>query len=146
VTTVTYLLTTNNLKMKYFIVLIAVAIAGAFEIFERPCRTRDELQVKSGFTPLVFVGQWFEHERYESANQTGLDCVTAQYTGNFNPDLTLRDVTVVNRGRNIATGQNFEDQAIAVISFPDEVPLRAQLNVTFAPGREYLRSLFVKKM
>jgi hypothetical protein len=122
--------------MKYILAFFAIAVSSNAEIFDRPCRTRDQLQVKSGFTPLVFVGQWFEHERYEASDQFGHDCVVAEYVGNFNPDLTLRDVTVINRGRIIETGTNFEDIGVAVISFPDEVPLRAQLNVTFFPGRK----------
>lgn len=120
-------------KMKYLILILAFTAAASAEIFRQPCRTRDQLNIKSGFIPGDFLGTWYEIERYEQRFQAGADCVTANYR--LNDD---GSINVLNRAEYPQNGTKIEAEARALISFPQESPLRAQLNVTFTPLRKYL--------
>lgn len=117
--------------MKYFVSVLLLAAFAKAEIFERPCRTPEELQVKTDFTPAAYLGVWFEIERYEQFFQIDADCVRAQYTLNADGS-----INVLNSALFIENGTTIEDEGIARISFPNESPLRAMLNVTFDPNRK----------
>jgi apolipoprotein D and lipocalin family protein len=113
--------------MKVLIAILAViTLASAQETFDRPCRTAEQLEVKSGFTPPAYLGLWYEIERYEQRFQLDADCVTAVYSLNADGS-----INVLNRALNKENQTFLEDIGRAVISFPDEDPLRAMLNVTF---------------
>lgn len=113
--------------MKYCAILL-VAIIGCTNavIFNRPCRTTNEITVKSGFNVRQYLGVWFEVQRYEQAFQVNADCVTAQYS--LNADGSVR---VLNRAQVLSNGTNIDAAGTAFLTFPNEVPLRAMLNVTF---------------
>jgi lipocalin len=117
--------------MKYLIAIIALAVFSQAEIFNRPCRTREELNIKTSFIAALYTGIWYEIERYEQIFQANGDCVTAEYTGNANGS-----ISVFNRAFVISNRTVVSDLGLAVLSFPNEVPLRAQLNVTFSPDRK----------
>jgi apolipoprotein D and lipocalin family protein len=118
--------------MKIFITLVALAALSHAELFDRPCRTPDQLGVKTRFTPTLYTGIWYEIERYEQVFQAGGECVTAQYTANANGS-----INVFNQAFVIANNTRVSDTGLAVLSFPNEDPLRAMLNVTFSPLREF---------
>lgn len=105
-----------------------VALIGCTNavIFNRPCRTTQEITVKTGFNVQQYLGVWFEIERYEQAFQVNADCVTAQYTANADGS-----VRVVNRAQVLSNGTNIDAIGTAFLTFPDVVPLPAMLNVTF---------------
>lgn len=119
--------------MKYLIAVLVFATLANSEIFDRPCRTPEELGVKTGFQPSAYLGIWYEIERYEQFFQAGGDCVRAQYTLNADGS-----INVFNSAFVVENSTRIEATGIARISFPDEVPLRAQLNVTFDANREFL--------
>ena len=111
--------------MKYLaVVLVALVAASSAIIFDRPCR--QDVSVRNAFNVRQYLGVWYEIERYEQVFQVDADCVTAQYTANADGS-----VRVINRARNLQNGTNFEAFGNAVVSFPNEVPLRGMLNVTF---------------
>lgn len=111
--------------MKYLaVVLVALVAASSAIIFDRPCRT--DIGIRSGFDVRQYLGVWFEIERYEQIFQLEADCVTAQYTPNADGS-----VRVINRARILSNGTNFEAFGNAVLSFPNESPVRGMLNVTF---------------
>ena len=113
--------------MKYGAILL-VALVGCTNavLFNRPCRTTDDITVKSGFNVQQYLGVWFEIERYEQAFQVNADCVTAQYSANADGS-----VRVLNRAQVLSNGTNLDALGTAFLTFPNEVPLRAMLNVTF---------------
>lgn len=113
-----------------FFIIGAVGILQA-AVFPRRCRTPEQLGgVHSNFNPVRYMGPWFEIERYEQSFQVGMECVTASYT--LFPNSS---VDVFNRG--YFPGRGFStDIGMAVLSFPNETPLRAMLNVTFSPLRK----------
>jgi apolipoprotein D and lipocalin family protein len=117
-------------------ILLAICLIAPFlvaqEIFDRPCRTAEYMSPRSPFNPALYLGQWYEIERYEQADQAGTGCVTAYYTLNTNGTILVQ-----NRGYIVAEGRFTNDTGLASISFPDESPLRAMLNVTFFPGRKF---------
>ena len=111
--------------MKYLaVVLVALVAASNAIIFDRPCR--QDISVRNDFNVRQYLGVWYEIERYEQIFQLDADCVTAQYTANADGS-----VRVINRARNLANGTNIEAFGTAVLSFPNESPLRGMLNVTF---------------
>lgn len=111
--------------MKYLAVLLVAFVAASNAvIFDRPCR--QDISVRNAFNVQQYLGIWFEIERYEQIFQVDADCVTAQYT--LNTDGSVR---VINRARNLNNGTNIEAFGTAVVSFPNESPLRGMLNVTF---------------
>jgi apolipoprotein D and lipocalin family protein len=117
--------------MKYLVAVLIFATFANSEIFERNCRTPDELGVKTGFTPAQYLGIWYEIERYEQSFQVGGDCVRAQYTLKADGS-----IDVLNQAVLLNNNTRIEAQGVARISFPDETPLRAQLNVTFDANRK----------
>ena len=79
-----------------------------------------------------YAGKWFEVYRYEQPFTTGCECVTATYT------LGKEKVGVKNCCfRNNSPGCL---QGSAQVSYPDQQPLEARLNVSFF-GSEYVQSL-----
>lgn len=88
---------------------------------------------------LKYLGTWFEIRRYEAANQTDFDCVMARYTLNADGS-----VEVANSG--YFNGQFIEFIGRAEVAFPDQVPLPAKLDVTFAPGRKKGKALINLKL
>lgn len=64
--------------------------------------------------------------RYEQFFQRGKDCTVATYS--LNADGTIR---VFNKAYDKAINEWSIDVGRAVVSFPDENPLRGKLNVTF---------------
>lgn len=117
--------------MKYFIAVLVFATLAQSEIFDRPCRTPQELGVKVDFRPAAYLGIWYEIERYEQFFQAGGDCVRAQYTLNADGS-----INVLNTAFVLENSTRIEAEGTGRISFPDEDPLRAQLNVTFEDTRE----------
>ena len=120
--------------MKYLVAVLIFATFANSEIFDRPCRTPQELGVKTGFIPADYLGIWYEIERYEQFFQAGGDCVRAQYT--LNAD---NSINVLNQAFVIENSTRIEAEGIARISFPNEEPLREQLNVTFDENRKCLK-------
>lgn len=75
------------------------------------------------------MGTWYEIRHFPQVNQTGINCGTQE--------LYLQEngvVRVINSGVNLASAIAVSFEGSAVLSFPDEDPLRAMLNVTFTPG------------
>ncbi|XP_070504502.1 apolipoprotein D-like [Chironomus tepperi] len=124
--------------MKYLIAVLFFATVANAEIFDRPCRTPQELGVKVDFRPVAYLGIWYEIERYEQFFQAGGDCVRAQYTLNADGS-----INVLNSAFVIENATRIEAEGTARISFPDEEPLRAQLNVTFDANQPNLSNYWV---
>ncbi|KAL7033667.1 hypothetical protein ACKWTF_007670 [Chironomus riparius] len=124
--------------MKYLVAILIFAAFANSEIFDRPCRTPQELGVKTGFQPVAYLGIWYEIERYEQFFQAGGDCVRAQYTLNGDGSINVFNTAFV-----IENATRIEAEGIARISFPDEEPLRAQLNVTFDANQPNLSNYWV---
>lgn len=108
--------------MKLLMCLALFAATASARQVDRPCQP---ITIREGLDVVRYLGLWFELERFESPFQVGFECVTANY--NLNPDGSVR---VANEGLTPA-GNFFQQIGRAVISFPDETPLRAQLNVSF---------------
>lgn len=119
--------------MKYLIIL-AVAFFGVIScgpIFDRPCRFQEvSPRVKTGFQVAAYLGVWYEIERYEAANQTDFDCVEARYSLNADGS-----VQVLNSGFP-PTGNRVEFTGRATLTFPEQDPLPAKLDVSFIEGSE----------
>jgi apolipoprotein D and lipocalin family protein len=127
--------------MKYLVAIIVLFALSSAEYFDRPCRTPTELGVKTGFDVSKYIGIWHEIERYDQPSQGNADCVKAEYTLNANGS-----VNVFNSGIILNNNTRIEGKATAKVSFPNENPLRAMLNVTWSPTREYIFNLFVKRI
>jgi len=113
--------------MKFLIAFAVAVVLAKAQVFERSCDERVvDIEVKEGLDVERYMGRWYEISRYEQFFQPDMDCVTAQYS--INDDGSVR---VDNQGRNLATGENFQDIGRAVLSFPNDTPLLAKLNVTF---------------
>ncbi|EAT38565.1 AAEL009559-PA [Aedes aegypti] len=82
--------------------------------------------VVQDFDVEAYLGLWYEVSRYEQTFQRNGECVTAEYS--LNADGSVR---VQNRMLVPPSGQFDEDIGRAVISFPQEDPLQAKLNVSF---------------
>lgn len=118
--------------MKYLILSIAFATLINAEIFNTPCRTPEQLGVQIGFVPSDYLGTWYEIERYEQRFQAGAECSVANYA--LNEDGSIQ---VINSAVFIENGTRIQEEGFARISFPDEDPLRAMLNVTFSSLRKF---------
>lgn len=119
--------------MKYLIVIAFALFAAVNALdFDRPCRNEEvSPNVKTGFQIAAYLGTWYEVQRYEAQNQTGLDCVNARYSLNADGS-----VEVDNTGYTSA-GQFIQFVGRATVAFPDQVPLPAKLLVSFFPGRKF---------
>ncbi|KAG5681843.1 hypothetical protein PVAND_011251 [Polypedilum vanderplanki] len=124
--------------MKNLIIILALIGFSQAEIFDRPCRTPEQLGVKTGFMPALYLGIWYEIERYEQFFQISSDCSQAQYTLNADGS-----INVVNTAFIISNQTRISDTGRAIISFPDEEPLRAMLNVTFSPEQPSVSNYWV---
>ncbi|KXJ74932.1 hypothetical protein RP20_CCG012696 [Aedes albopictus] len=85
-----------------------------------------EPSVVQNFDVEAYLGLWYEVSRYEQTFQRNGECVTAEYS--LNEDGSVR---VQNRMLVPPSGKFDEDIGRAVISFPEESPLQAKLNVSF---------------
>lgn len=116
--------------MKYLIIL-AVALLGfvSCSTYDRPCRLAEvSPRVKTGFQVAAYLGVWFEIERYEAANQLDFDCVEARYSLSADGS-----VAVVNSGFTPG-GNRREFTGRATLTFPEQDPLPAKLDVSFFTG------------
>lgn len=105
------------------IISLVIAIGFVNSVtFDRPCRTVDQYGgAHAPFDATRFIGLWFEIERYENEFQTAGDCVTAQYT------LNAGVVSILNTKKLVTDGNWETDNGWAVVSFPDETPVRGML-------------------
>ncbi|XP_063710025.1 apolipoprotein D-like [Culicoides brevitarsis] len=74
-----------------------------------------------------YLGVWYEQERYEADFQVEFDCVTATYSLNDNATVKVVNENLLINGVLRPTSI----EAWAAVSFPDEEPLQAKLNVSF---------------
>lgn len=116
--------------MKFLIAFVIAIISHCSnvtsEVFDRPCRSLDEYGgVMKYFHAEKYLGKWFEIERYEQQFQVNRDCCFAEYKTNADSS-----VNVINRSKNItddsASSWSFAE-GIAVVSYPEEHPVRAML-------------------
>lgn len=117
--------------MNYLIVIVFAlfGFASTNRVYDRPCRfTEVSPRVKIDFQLAAYLGVWFEIERYEAANQTDFDCVEARYSLN-----TDGSVQVVNSGYTPG-GNRIELTGRATVTFPDQTPLPAKLDISFFGG------------
>uniref|UniRef100_A0A182PVH1 Apolipoprotein D n=1 Tax=Anopheles epiroticus TaxID=199890 RepID=A0A182PVH1_9DIPT len=103
--------------------LLAGTVSGGI-VFDRPCPT--DIYVKEYFEVDSYLGKWYELQRYESVFEENFDCVQVRYT--LNDD---GSVQVSNSAYNLFNGSTINALGRAVLSYPDEEPLQAKLNVSF---------------
>lgn len=105
-----------------------LSLANSQLIIDSPCR---ELNVVNNFDVESYMGKWYEIEKYQQSFQLGGNCVTAEYTLNIPASevIVLNSLTYLNE--NITLNKNYSVQGIAVLSFPQVVPIEAKLNVSF---------------
>uniref|UniRef100_A0A1Q3FS12 Apolipoprotein D n=1 Tax=Culex tarsalis TaxID=7177 RepID=A0A1Q3FS12_CULTA len=82
--------------------------------------------VVQDFDVAAYLGKWYEIERYEQVFQRNGECVTATYTLNEDGSVRVENAMLVP-----PSGKFDVDIGRAVLSFPDEEPLQAKLNVSF---------------
>ncbi|XP_055546323.1 apolipoprotein D-like [Wyeomyia smithii] len=82
--------------------------------------------VVQNFDVAAYLGQWYEISRYEQTFERGGECSRAAYS--LNDD---RSVRVDNRMIVPPESEFRVEIGQAVLSFPDEEPLQAMLNVSF---------------
>lgn len=118
-------LKSNMDKLLFFALL---SLVNSQIIIDTPCR---DLNVINNFDVESYLGKWFEIEKYQQSFQIGGSCVTAEYTLNATAGevIVLNSLTYLNE--NITQNVNFSLQGVAVLSFPEVVPLEAKLNVSF---------------
>ncbi|XP_062557077.1 uncharacterized protein LOC134221928 [Armigeres subalbatus] len=112
-----------NLVTASLVILLA-ASTSADVFYDRPCRT--DVEVVQGFSVDRYLGRWYETQRYEQEFETNLDCAQAYYE--------LSDATTVsvrNSAYSLINETAIEILGTAKLSFPDEEPLPAKLNVAF---------------
>lgn len=105
------------------IVSLILAIGFVHSVtFDRPCRTIQQYgNAHAPFDASRFLGTWYEVERYENEFQTAGDCVTAQYT------LASGILNILNTKKLVTDGRWETDNGWAVVSFPNESPVRGML-------------------
>lgn len=96
--------------------------------------------VVQDFDVEAYLGLWYEVSRYEQTFQRNGECVTAEYS--LNDDGSVR---VQNRMLVPPSGQFDEDIGRAVLSFPQEDPLQAKLNVSFGGMRKLIKIVHFKE-
>ncbi|XP_065079392.1 apolipoprotein D-like [Ochlerotatus camptorhynchus] len=86
----------------------------------------EDVEVVQNFDVEAYLGQWYEISRYEQTFQRNGECTQAHYSVND-------DGSVRVQNRQLVPPSSLFEQEIgrAVISFPDEDPLQAKLNVSF---------------
>lgn len=95
-------------------------------------------EVVENFDVSRYLGKWYEIERYEQVFQRNGECVTAKYSLNDDGSVRVENAMLVP-----PSGKFDIDIGRALLSFPDEDPLRAKLNVSFGGMREFLLALLV---
>ncbi|KAL1399303.1 hypothetical protein pipiens_008321 [Culex pipiens pipiens] len=83
-------------------------------------------EVVENFNVSAYLGKWYEIERYEQVFQRNGECVTAKYSLNDDGSVRVENAMLVP-----PSGKFDIDIGRALLSFPDEDPLRAKLNVSF---------------
>lgn len=91
-------------------------------------------EVVVNFDVAAYLGKWYEIERYEQVFQRNGECVTATYSINEDGSVRVENAMLVP-----PSGKFDIDIGRALLSFPDELPLQAKLNVSFGGMRECWR-------
>lgn len=89
-----------------------------------------QVTVAFNFNLSVYMGLWYEIQRYEAPFQQSLECVTASYSL---AEENVARVTMINRGLRF-DGTNatvVEAQAVAVPSYPNDNRAPAMLSVAY---------------
>lgn len=89
----------------------------------------DDSRVITNFNVRAYLGLWYELERYEQLFELNGDCVTAEYI--LQSD---NSVKVINSMLNLQSKRVAKIEGRAVLSYPEQPPVRGSLNVTFAFG------------
>lgn len=113
--------------MKFLIIFVIFQASQInAEVLDRPCRRLEDYGgVMKDFHAERYLGRWFEIERYDQKFQINRDCCYAEYKANADSS-----VNVINRSKNItddSEGAWSFAEGRAVVSYPDEHPLRAML-------------------
>lgn len=108
---------------KFFVLLLLAVFLGVNSqvVHHRECPTHP---IMSPFNPAQYSGRWYEIQRYETATQTDGDCTVSLYT--------LASPFVFGVQYNMLVGpQPIQINGQSFVSFPDEVPLRGMLSLSF---------------
>ncbi|XP_037049826.1 apolipoprotein D-like [Bradysia coprophila] len=109
-------------KFVFLSVLLASLLSvNGQVVFPRQCPNNP---IMAPFVPQQYAGRWYEISRYNTETQTDGDCTLSQYTL-VNPQL-------FNVQYNMLVGpQPIQINGQSAVSFPNEVPLRGMLNLSF---------------
>lgn len=138
---ITYLCTSEesiSQEMKSALVATAVAfvlclsVETSFAQIINIGQCPEDVEVVQNFDVEAYLGQWYEISRYEQTFQRNGECTQAHYSVND-------DGSVRVQNRQLVPPSSLFEQEIgrAVISFPDEDPLQAKLNVSFRGMRKW---------
>lgn len=108
-------------KLVLFVLLVLSLIVKGQVIHPRQC---PDHPIMSPFNPGQYSGRWYEISRYETDTQTGGDCTVSLYT--------LASPMAFNVQYNMLVGpQPIQINGQSLVSFPDEIPLRGMLSLSF---------------
>jgi apolipoprotein D and lipocalin family protein len=111
--------------MKSFLLIFACFASGAFAQVISPGRCPKNPVVQN-FDVAAYLGTWYEIQRYPDYFQGEGECVKAEYS--LKDDGTVK---VLNSMLVLPNTERESVEGLAVVSFPEAVPLEGKLNVTF---------------
>lgn len=115
--------------MKFVILAFVCAALGFGQAQVTHNRVCPNHPIMQNFVPSAYVGQWFEIQRYATANQQAGDCTVSQYSLFSAMIFNVQYSMIANLGAPSA--QHINIAGHSWVSFPDRVPLPAMMSLSF---------------
>ncbi|XP_055546320.1 apolipoprotein D-like [Wyeomyia smithii] len=118
----------SAIKVTLMLILPSILVSVISQrIVDQACPDPKSKPILTNFNLKRYItGKWYEILRYDQHFERGCDCGYATYSARDDGSINVENccARLPNTTKHCSVGQ-------AVVSFPDEIPLRGKLNVTF---------------